>query len=48
MMKQERKLALEHRDRLKRMEVDYNIFLNKLKSSSYKVIILISKTYVID
>lgn len=40
MMKQERKLALQHRDRLKRMEVDKNAYLSKLKSqrfSSYKV-----------
>lgn len=41
-MKQERKLALQHRDRLKRMEVDKNAYLSKLKSqrfSSYKVTI---------
>ncbi len=37
MMKQERKLALQHRDRLKRMEVDRNAYLSKLKSQRYSV-----------
>ena len=39
-MKQERKLALQHRGRLKRMEVDKNAYLSKLESqrySTYKV-----------
>lgn len=44
-MKQERKLALTHRERLKRMEADRNVYLNKLKSqrySSYKVSIVVT------
>lgn len=39
-MKQERKLALQHRDRLKRMAVDKNAYLSKLESqrlSTFKV-----------
>lgn len=39
-MKQERKLALQHRGRLKRMEVDKNAYLAKLESqrkSTFKV-----------
>lgn len=45
MMKQERKLALQHRDRLKRMDADYNTFLHKLKSSSYKVMTAFSCSF---
>lgn len=44
LLKQERKLALTHRDRLKRMAEDRNIFIAKLKENRsvvYRVIIVI-------
>ena len=44
-MKQERKLALQHRGRLKRMEVDKNAYLAKLESQRYSTHKVSSSSY---